>query len=63
MCGRYRLSRRKQIIEEHFDSVSWDEDWNPRYNTHPTCTSDPATPERTNPSSFNYALGLGSSLG
>jgi hypothetical protein len=22
MCGRYRLSRRKQIIEEHFDSVS-----------------------------------------
>jgi putative SOS response-associated peptidase YedK len=22
MCGRYRLSRRKQIIEEHFASVS-----------------------------------------
>jgi hypothetical protein len=22
MCGRYRLSRRKQLIEEHFDSVS-----------------------------------------
>ena len=22
VCGRYRLSRRKQIIEEHFDSVS-----------------------------------------
>jgi len=32
MCGRYRLSRRKQIIEEHFDSVSGDEDWSPRYN-------------------------------
>ena len=36
MCGRYRLSRRKQIIEEHFDSVSGDEDWSPRYNVAPT---------------------------
>jgi putative SOS response-associated peptidase YedK len=36
MCGRYRLSRRKQIIEEHFDSVSGDEDWSPRYNGAPT---------------------------
>jgi hypothetical protein len=26
MCGRYRLSRRKQIIEEHFDAVSGEED-------------------------------------
>src|SRR5580692_8859939 len=36
MCGRYRLSRRKQIIEEHFDSISGEEDWNPRYNIAPT---------------------------
>jgi putative SOS response-associated peptidase YedK len=36
MCGRYRLSRRKQIIEEHFDSISGDEDWLPRYNIAPT---------------------------
>jgi putative SOS response-associated peptidase YedK len=36
MCGRYRLSRRKQIIEEHFDAVSGDEDWSPRYNVAPT---------------------------
>jgi putative SOS response-associated peptidase YedK len=36
MCGRYRLSRRKQIIEEHFESVSGDEDWTPRYNVAPT---------------------------
>ena len=35
MCGRYRLSRRKQIIEEHFASVSG-EDWSPRYNVAPT---------------------------
>jgi putative SOS response-associated peptidase YedK len=36
VCGRYRLSRRKQIIEEHFDTVSGDEDWSPRYNIAPT---------------------------
>ena len=36
MCGRYRLSRRKQIIEEHFESPSWGEDWAPRYNIAPT---------------------------
>lgn len=36
MCGRYRLSRRKQIIEEYFDSAPWEEDWNPRYNIAPT---------------------------
>jgi putative SOS response-associated peptidase YedK len=36
VCGRYRLSRRKQIIEEHFDSVSGEEDWIPRYNVAPT---------------------------
>jgi putative SOS response-associated peptidase YedK len=36
MCGRYRLSRRKQIVEEHFDSVSGEEEWSPRYNIAPT---------------------------
>src|SRR5260370_36781743 len=36
MCGRYRLSRRKQIVEAHFSSVSEEEDWNPRYNIAPT---------------------------
>jgi putative SOS response-associated peptidase YedK len=36
MCGRYRLSRRKQIIEEHFDTSPWDADWEPRYNIAPT---------------------------
>src|SRR5258708_3128745 len=36
MCGRYRLSRRKQIIEEHFDSVSGEENWSHRYNVAPT---------------------------
>jgi putative SOS response-associated peptidase YedK len=36
MCGRYKLTRRKQLVEEHFDSVSGVEDWNPRYNIAPT---------------------------
>ncbi len=36
MCGRYRLSRRKQIIEEYFDTSAWDDDWSPRYNIAPT---------------------------
>jgi putative SOS response-associated peptidase YedK len=35
MCGRYRLSRRKQIIEEYFDAADWQDDWNPRYNIAP----------------------------
>lgn len=35
MCGRYRLSRRKQILAEHFDAP-FDDDWEPRYNIAPT---------------------------
>jgi len=35
MCGRYRLSRRKQLVEEYFDA-SGDDDWTPRYNIAPT---------------------------
>jgi len=35
MYGRYRLSRRKQLIEEYFDTVS-DDEWTPRYNIAPT---------------------------
>ena len=36
MCGRYRLSRRKQIIEEQFETQPWEDDWSPRYNIAPT---------------------------
>jgi putative SOS response-associated peptidase YedK len=35
MCGRYRLSRRKEIIEEYFDTADWQDDWSPRYNIAP----------------------------
>jgi len=36
MCGRYRLSRRKQIIEAQFDCETWEDEWEPRYNIAPT---------------------------
>jgi hypothetical protein len=36
MCGRYRLSRRKQLVEEYFGTVSEEYDWNPRYNVAPS---------------------------
>lgn len=32
MCGRYRLSRRKQLIQEYFDTAEG-VDWEPRYNS------------------------------
>ncbi len=51
MCGRYRLSRRKQIIEQYFAAVSGDDEWTPRYNIAPTqavpvVRQDPAEPVR-----------------
>jgi len=36
MCGRYRLSRRKQLVENYFDGVSEDYEWSPRYNIAPS---------------------------
>jgi len=36
MCGRYRLSRKKQLLEEHFATDPWEDDWEPRYNIAPT---------------------------
>jgi putative SOS response-associated peptidase YedK len=36
MCGRYRLSRRKQLVEEYFYCGSDEQDWVPRYNIAPT---------------------------
>jgi putative SOS response-associated peptidase YedK len=36
MCGRYRLSRRKQLIEEYFDAGPFEDEWAPRYNIAPT---------------------------
>jgi putative SOS response-associated peptidase YedK len=36
MCGRYRLSRRKQLVDEYFDTVSDGCEWTPRHNIAPT---------------------------
>jgi hypothetical protein len=46
MCGRYKLSRRKQVVEEYFDAVSSEEDWSPRFNIAPT---EPIAVIRQNP--------------
>ena len=46
MCGRYRLSRRKQVVEEYFDAVPGKEEWVPRYNI--ACTQ-PVLVIRQNP--------------
>ena len=35
MCGRYRLSRRKQMIAEYFETDN-EVDWEPRYNIAPS---------------------------
>ena len=36
MCGRYRLSRRKELLAERFGADFDDLDWTPRYNIAPT---------------------------
>jgi putative SOS response-associated peptidase YedK len=36
MCGRYRLSHRKRLIEEYFDTVPGEDEWAPHYNIAPT---------------------------
>jgi putative SOS response-associated peptidase YedK len=46
MCGRYRLSRRKQVVEEYFGCPSDEPDWSPRYNVAPT---QPVAVIRQNP--------------
>jgi putative SOS response-associated peptidase YedK len=36
MCGRYRLSRKQHLLEQHFATDPWEDDWTPRYNIAPT---------------------------
>ena len=55
MCGRYRLSRRKQLVEEYFDSTPWEDDWTPRYNIAPT---QPVPVIRQNPKESVRELSL-----
>jgi putative SOS response-associated peptidase YedK len=55
MCGRYRLSRRKQIIEEQFETQPWDDDWSPRYNI---ASTQPVPVIRQNPKETIRELSL-----
>jgi putative SOS response-associated peptidase YedK len=48
MCGRYRLSRRKHLIAEYFDTVD-EIDWEPRYNIAPTQNVGIIRQDRTQP--------------
>src|SRR5215831_7499420 len=36
MCGRYRPSRRKEVLDQYFETHSGDGQWEPRYNIAPT---------------------------
>jgi putative SOS response-associated peptidase YedK len=55
MCGRYRLSRRKQLVEEYFDTASDEPEWTPRYNIAP---SQPVPVIRQNPKEPRRELSL-----
>jgi putative SOS response-associated peptidase YedK len=55
MCGRYRLSRRKQLVAEYFDTVSDGPEWTPRYNIAPT---QPVLVIRQNPKEPRRELSL-----
>jgi putative SOS response-associated peptidase YedK len=55
MCGRYRLSRRRQIIEEHFVSIWGEKDWNRRYNI---ASTQPVPIIRQHPKEPRHALSL-----
>jgi len=62
MCGRYRLSRRKDLLAERFD-VEPDDDWEPRYNIAPTqnvpvIRQDPEQPKRLVVVQFVFPQGL-----
>ena len=55
MCGRYRLSRRKQLVEEYFGAPSDAMEWTPRYNIAPT---QPVPVIRQNPKEPGRKLSL-----
>jgi putative SOS response-associated peptidase YedK len=56
MCGRYRLSRRKQLVDEFFDIAPGEEyEWSPRYNIAPT---QPVPLIRQNPTQPRRELSL-----
>jgi hypothetical protein len=59
MCGRYRLSRRKQIVEEYFDTTSDEPDLDAplQHCSHPARARHPPEPDGTSPGNVLNALG------
>jgi putative SOS response-associated peptidase YedK len=56
MCGRYRLSRRKQIVADYFYALpDGDDEWEPRYNIAP---SQPVPVVRVDPKKKTRSLSL-----
>jgi len=55
MCGRYRLSRRKQLVEEYFASASDEPDWEARYNI---ASTQPVPIILQNPTQFVRELSM-----
>ena len=65
MCGRYRLSRRKEYLAKHFGVDPDETDWEPRYNIAPDA-ADPrfaAGSQGTRTPRLHDALGADSLLG
>ena len=64
MCGRYRLSRRKQIVEEYFDSVSRKTTGSAlQRRADPARPSHPPASKGTRPRIVADALGTDSVMG
>ena len=49
------MSRRKQLVEEYFDTAAWDDEWSPRYNIAPT---QPVPVIRQNPKEPVHEIAL-----
>ena len=57
-CVRYRLSRRKQILAEHFDVTPFDDDWESATTSpHTVSPRHPPASERTRPTAFADDVG------
>jgi|SRR5215471_9510090 len=65
MCERYRLSRRKQVIEEYFGSAPVGRRLEPalQHRTHAASPGCPPAPEGTDPAAFADEMGVDPILG
>ena len=65
MCGRYRLSRRKQLVEEYFGSLPGEEDWSTplQHCPHPARPGHSPASKGASPGAFANPLGAHSIVG